>query len=149
MLLYIDTTFMRYGYGPGGIVGITLNERALCRWALNLHISPRLTKDNIDLKEATLVEEDLHKEYPSRIKTDGDDRNAIRDKLETCVDPLDASQGQTLINIVTGMMSMLKTRFRLEKTSCKKLSQPVSQDSSKRSTRGRFLPWSKARRSEA
>ena len=149
MLLYIDTTFMRYGYGPGGIVGITLNERALCRWALSLHISSRLTKDNIDLKEATLVEVDLHKEeYPSRIKTDGDDRNAIGDKLETCVDHLDVSQGQNLINIVTGKMSMLKTVFRLEKPSCKKLSRPVSQDSSKRS-RGRFLPWSKARRSEA
>ena len=45
MLLFIETTFMRYGHGPGGIVGIILNERALCHWALNLHICSRLTKD--------------------------------------------------------------------------------------------------------
>ena len=45
---------MRYGHGPGGIVGIMLNEHALCRWALNLHICSRLTKDIAYLKEATL-----------------------------------------------------------------------------------------------
>ena len=53
--VYIDTTLMRYGHGPGGIVGITLNEHALCRWALSLHICSRLTKDIADLNEATLV----------------------------------------------------------------------------------------------
>ena len=90
----------------GGIVGITLNEHALCRWALSLHICSRLTKDIADLKEATLLEVDRHKEEStSRIKADSDDRNAIRDKLETCVDPLDVSQGQNLINIVTGKIS--------------------------------------------
>ena len=35
---------MRYGHGPGGIVGIMLNEHALCCEALNLHICSRLTK---------------------------------------------------------------------------------------------------------
>ena len=94
----------------GGIVGITLNEHALCRWALSLHICSRLTKGIADLKEATLFEVDHHKEEStSRIKADSDDRNAIRDnirdKLETCVDPLDVSQGQNLINIVTGKIS--------------------------------------------
>ena len=104
--MYIDTTYMRYGHGPGGIVGITLNEHALCRWALSLHICSRLTKDIADLKEATLVEVDHHKkESTSRIKADSDYRNAIRDKLEMCADPLDVSQGQNLINIVTGKIS--------------------------------------------
>ena len=91
----------------GGIVGITLNEHAPCRWALSLHICSRLTKDIADLKEATLFEVATTKkeESTSRIKADSDDRNAIRDKLETCVDPLDVSQGQNLINIVTGKIS--------------------------------------------
>ena len=31
--------------------------------------------------------------------------NAIRDELETCVDPLDVSQGHNLINIVTGKIT--------------------------------------------
>ena len=52
------------------------------------------------------VEVDHHKEEStSRIKADSDDRNAIRDKLETCVDPLDVSQGQHLINSVTRKIS--------------------------------------------
>ena len=133
--------------GPGGIVGIRLNEHALCRWALSLHICSRLTKDIADLKEATLVEVAHHKEEStSRIKADCDDRNAIRDKLGTCVDPLAVSQCQNLINIVT-QISMLKTLFRLEKPSCNNSSQLVPQDSTKRS-RGRLLPRRKARRSE-
>ncbi len=58
------------------------------------------------MNEATLVEVDHHKEEStSIIKADSDERNAIRDKLETCVDPLDVSQGQNLFNIVTGKIS--------------------------------------------
>ena len=38
------------------------------------------------------------KEHVIRIKK-------VRDKLETCVDPLDVSQGQHIINIVTGKIS--------------------------------------------
>ena len=80
MLLYIYTTFIRYGDGPGGIFGITLNEHAICRWALNLHICSRLTKDIADLKEVTLVEVDHHREEsPSIINADSDDRNDTRD----------------------------------------------------------------------
>ena len=59
-----------------------------------------------DLKEAISIEVDHHKEdSPSRINADDDDRNAIRDKLETCVDPLDVSQCQNRITIVTGKFS--------------------------------------------
>ena len=36
--LYIETTFMRYGHSPGGIVGITPQPSTLKRWALSLHI---------------------------------------------------------------------------------------------------------------
>ena len=32
LLLYIETTFIRYGHGPGGIFGIMLNEHALWHW---------------------------------------------------------------------------------------------------------------------
>ena len=71
---------------------MTLNQHVLSRWALNLHVCSRLTKDIADLKEAISVEVDHHKEdSPSRINADDDDRKAIRDKLETCVDPLDVS----------------------------------------------------------
>ncbi len=42
--MFIETTFMRYGHGPGGLVGITLNQSALKRWALSLHTCSRLIK---------------------------------------------------------------------------------------------------------
>ena len=71
---------MRYGNVPGGIFGITLNEHAICQWALHLHICSRLTKDIADLKEVTLVEVDHRREEsPSIINDDNDDRNDIRD----------------------------------------------------------------------
>ena len=83
-----------------------MKEHALSRWALNLHICPRLTKDIADLKEVISVEVDHHKEdSPSIINADNDDRNAIRDNLETCVDPLGVSQGHNRIAIVTGKFS--------------------------------------------
>ena len=73
---------------------------------MSLHICSRLTKDIADLKAATVVEIDHHKEeYPSRMEADNDDMNAIRDKLESCVYPIDISQGHNRINIVTGKIS--------------------------------------------
>ena len=80
-----------------------MNEHALSRRELNLHICSRLTKDIADLKEAISVEVDHHKEdSSSRINADDDDRNAIRDKLEQCVD---VSQCQKRITIVTRKFS--------------------------------------------
>ena len=62
--------------------------------------------DIADLKVAISVEVDHHKEdSPSRINADNDDRNAIRDKQETCVDPLAVSQCHNRITIVTGKFS--------------------------------------------
>ena len=70
-------------------------------------------------------------------------RNAIRDKLETCVDPLMSPKAIILSTLSpersATKMSMLKTLFRFEKSSCKNLSRLVPQDSTKQS-RGRSLP---------
>ena len=43
--MYIETTFMRYGYGPNGIVGITLQPSALKRRALSMYTCSRLVQD--------------------------------------------------------------------------------------------------------
>ena len=32
--MFMETTFMRYGHGPGGLIEITLNESAMKRWEL-------------------------------------------------------------------------------------------------------------------
>ena len=107
--LYIETTFMRYGHSPGGIVGITLQPSTLKRWALSLHICVQLKKNIISLSD-----HDVHhtittdkEESATRIMTDSVDREKIRKKLATCIDPLDPSSHPpgNIVNIVTGMIS--------------------------------------------
>ena len=43
--MMIETTVMRYGYVPGGIIGITLNESALERYARSLYVSSVLEQN--------------------------------------------------------------------------------------------------------
>ena len=91
----------------------------------------RLIKDIADLKEATLVEVDQGKEETTpRIKDDSDARNYIRDKLYSCVDPLDVPNAIIVSTLSPGtsvtQMSILKTLFRFGKPSCKNSSRPVS-----------------------
>ena len=46
-----ETTFMRYGHAPGGIVGITLKPEILEVWALSLHECSRLESDLDDITD--------------------------------------------------------------------------------------------------
>ena len=41
----IETTFMSYGKGPGGLVGVTLKPSTVKRWALSLHTTIRVESD--------------------------------------------------------------------------------------------------------
>ena len=95
---------MRYGHGPGGLIGITLNEKAVHRWAMSLHICSRLMKYMVDLKDSSSVDITSHKEkLASRIKYDENDRQVIWEKPKTCIDPLNtAGQASALVNIVSG-----------------------------------------------
>ena len=106
--MFIETTFMRYGHGPGGIIGITLKPEALKTWALSLHICSRLEQDIISLvgKEQDLSQEAHKEEMKARIVSDGVDRQSIRDKLKLCIDPLDpTSHPPTIVNIVSGQVA--------------------------------------------
>ena len=51
--LYIESTFMRYGHSPGGIIGITQQPSTLKRWALSLHniICAQLKNDVMSLSD--------------------------------------------------------------------------------------------------
>ena len=60
--MYIESTFMRYGHGPGGIIGITLNQQALKRWALSLHVCSRIIKDVKEMSELDAQDVTSHKE---------------------------------------------------------------------------------------
>ena len=60
--------------------------------------------DMADLKDSSSVNITSHKEeLASWIKYDEKDRQVIREKLKTCIDPLNtAGQASALINIVSG-----------------------------------------------
>jgi len=79
----IETTFMRYGHAPGGIVGITLKPEMLKVWALSLHACSRLESDLDDMTDedtqSTMVT--THKEEAkARIAEDKRDRDGIKTK---------------------------------------------------------------------
>lgn len=85
--MMIETTVMRYGHGPHGMTGITLNPKAVQQWALSWNISCQLQNDLLDLKEHYKIKDvTTHKEEsPSRIKADEEDRANIHKMLTTSI----------------------------------------------------------------
>ena len=105
--MMIETTVMRHGHGQNGMIGITLNQKALERWALSLHISGQLQKDFMELEARQSVQQTSHKEESkSRMKSDGDDRTKIQEMLHTCIHPFSPEEHpEDLVNIVTGRVT--------------------------------------------
>ena len=96
---------MRYGHAPGGIIGITLKPESLKVWALSLHTCSRLEEDLDEMIEKDCETVEKHKEEgKTRIANDKGDREAIRAKLEKCIDPLipEKHPDDVILNIVTG-----------------------------------------------
>jgi hypothetical protein len=61
--MWIETTFMRYGNGPNGIIGITLRPESLKRWAYSMHTCSMIVQDIADmLDESREKEVTTHKE---------------------------------------------------------------------------------------
>ena len=49
--MFIETTFVRYGKGPGGIVGVTLLPNIVKKWANSLHITTQILKHLDDMRK--------------------------------------------------------------------------------------------------
>ncbi len=108
--MFIETTFMRYGHGRGGIIGNTLKPETLKIWALSLHICSHLESDldQLALGDRRHTEESHKEEQKSRIASDAEDRTGLRRKLDLCIDPLDPekhSQSDHIVNISSGCIS--------------------------------------------
>ena len=43
--MFFETAFVRYGHGPGGVIGITLKPSTLKRWALSPHVCCQVKKN--------------------------------------------------------------------------------------------------------
>ena len=101
----IESTYMRYGHGRRGIVGITLKPETLKTWAYSLHACNVIINDLNQMrdKESSSAQTYHKEEMPVRINADAQDRNALREKLELSIDPLDPEQHHDgLVNVVTG-----------------------------------------------
>ena len=71
--MLIETTFMRYGKGRHGIIGIKLNPKALKYWALSLHVYCEKAASVAEMcgDESVARQASVHKEKSkSRIKPD-------------------------------------------------------------------------------
>ena len=112
--LFIETTYMRYGHGPSGITGSTLNESTLVIWAFSHSTMTQLTNYLQEIKEGALEtvvcthKEERHK----RIKEDSADRAKLRETLSTCIDIMDTSKypESGLINVFSGLDVSLVTQ---------------------------------------
>ena len=98
--MYIETTFMRYGKGPRGIIRVTMRPETLKKWAFSMHICSGILQDLSDMTDDSRADEATsHKEEkPSRIRSDAQYRENIKKTLEACIDPfqLPGQKGSTL-----------------------------------------------------
>ena len=106
--MLIETTFMRYGKGPGGLIGVTLNPETVKKWALSLHTCNNVLRDFDTIRNQKDIVKTYHKEeLKSRIAADEVDRIKLRNMLNTCVHPLAYADHnpEELINIFSGQIS--------------------------------------------
>ena len=95
---------MSYGHGPHGVVRITMKPSALKKLAYSWHTSSQIVHDLTDMSEDHRVAYvTTHKEEkPSCIRSKEEDRERIREKPQSCIDPLDpADHPDRVTNIVT------------------------------------------------
>ena len=65
--MFIETTFMRYGKGPGGLIGLTLKEKSVKNWENSHHICTQILTDLNEMRcRDTLNEHRTHKKKCDR-----------------------------------------------------------------------------------
>ena len=106
--MMIETTYIRYGHAPGGIVGIALKPETLKVWALSLHACSWLESDLDDMTDEdteSKVVTTHNEDAKARIAEDKRDRDGIRQKIDTCSNPLDsAAHPSGIVNVVSGQI---------------------------------------------
>ena len=106
--MYIETTWMRKGHGPGGIIGITEHPQVMAMWVHSMDATMSLITDLKKLSGGAETETTKHKEESSScIDLDGRDRKSLNMALKRCINPLDPDSHAAgcLLNISTGEIS--------------------------------------------
>ena len=115
--MFIEITFMRYGNGPGGIIGITVKPETLKTWALSLHVCVEQDVDKLLEKNQNTSKEAHKEEMKARITKDGTDRESNPDKLKLCIDPLaPTSHPPNIVNIASGQVVDHKVNLHIKNT---------------------------------
>ena len=104
--LFIETTYMRYGHEPSGIICSTWNEPTLAIWALSQSDCARMRHDIEAMKTHRSHQHvTYHKveRYP-RMVSDNSDRKKIREAIATCIDVFDIDLYPTtsLVDLYSG-----------------------------------------------
>ena len=106
---FIESTYMRYGHGPSGIIGTTMKPETLKTWAYSMYACTTLINDlkEMDCSTGNNMIQMTHKEeMEARIESDASDRKSIRKTLESCMNPLEPSSlPESLVNIVSGLVA--------------------------------------------
>ena len=92
-----------------GVVGSTKNPESIKTWAYSYHDCLSLTTGLDEMRDPDVENVQLrHKEEgTARMESDEIDRRALRDKLDMCIQPLNAEEHPSgLVNIVTGEVAL-------------------------------------------
>ena len=103
--MYTETTFLRYGKGPGGLIGLTLKPKVVKKWAYGIKTCIGITKDLEQMRKSIPEKYQLvrKKERQGRIKTNSQDRCNMQKKLEQLIHPLLPNHhSNKLLNIACG-----------------------------------------------
>ena len=102
----IESTCMKIGKGPSGLIGVTTQERTVKVWANGHHLCSNLLSELDNLRSSDSKDRTKHNEEGyGRIKADQIDRKKLQDNLEKCIHPLQVDTHKnwnTLVNIYTG-----------------------------------------------
>ena len=109
--MMIETSYMKFGKGPNGIIGKKTKPRTLQIWAKSQHSCSEVLQslDAIrENQECTMITHMEEKE--GRMKADLTDKVKLQNFLETCLHPFDCSNHpeSALCNILTGQLSGTK-----------------------------------------
>lgn len=103
--MFIETTFMRYGRGTGGILSITLKPETTKTWVFSLQTCRIVESDLAAMADNEKITDQTTHNYErkSRLNVDAHDRESIGHRLAKCTDPPDpVNHTDDIVNSVNG-----------------------------------------------
>ena len=116
----IESTYMKIGKGPSGLIGVTTKERTVKVWANGHHLCKKHLSELDNLRDTEKNNIMKHKEEGlGRIKADQLDRKKLQNTLEKYIHPLAVEthkNSSILVNIYSvRKLVKMSTRTRLSR----------------------------------